>query len=97
MNTCKDSLDKKEVAGALLMDLSKAFDCMGHERLIAKLNAYGFSKKTQLMIYNYISGRKQRVTFNGSFRNWRESCAAIPQDSVLEPLFFNAYINNDAN
>ena len=45
MDACKESLDKRKVAGALLMDLSKAFDCIEHELLIAKLIAYGFSKK----------------------------------------------------
>ena len=43
MDTCKESLDRKEVAGALLLDLSKALDCIEHELLIAKLNAYGLS------------------------------------------------------
>ena len=76
------------------MDLSKAFDSIEHELLIAKLNAYGFSKKTQLMIYNYISGRKQRVKLNGSFSNWRETCTGVPQDSVFGPLVFNVYIND---
>ena len=40
----RKSLDKKGFAGAVLMDLSKAFDCMNHELLIAKLNAYGFKR-----------------------------------------------------
>ena len=50
MGTCRESLDKREVAGALSMDFSKAFHCIEHELLIAKLNAYWFSKKAQLMI-----------------------------------------------
>ena len=54
MDTCKDPLDTKEVAGALQMGLSKAFGCIEHESLIAKVNAYGSSKKGQLMIYNRI-------------------------------------------
>ena len=41
----RKSLDSKGFAGAVLMDLSKAFDCMNHELLIAKLDAYGFGKK----------------------------------------------------
>ena len=51
MDTCKESLDKKDVADALLMNLSKAFDGIEHELLTAKLYAYGFSKKAPLMIY----------------------------------------------
>ena len=39
----KRSVDNGKAFGALLTDLSKAFDCLDHELLIAKLNAYGFS------------------------------------------------------
>ena len=59
-----------------------------------KSNAYGFSKKAQLMVYNYVSGRKSRVKLNGSFSNWRETCASVPQGSVLGPLNFDVYIND---
>ena len=48
------------------MDLSKALDCIEHELLIAKLSAYGFCKNALLMIYSYMTGRKQRVKVNGS-------------------------------
>ena len=48
MDTCKESLDKKEVASALLMNLARAFDCIDHELLIARLYTYGFSKKAQI-------------------------------------------------
>ena len=86
MDTCKNSLDKKGVVGALLMDL-KAFDCIDHELLIAKLSAYGFCNDALLMIYSYLTGRKQRVKVNGSFCTWRETFAGVPQDQFLDVFF----------
>ena len=47
--------------GALLTDLSKAFDCLDHELLIAKLNVYGFSLTALKLVQNYLSNRKQRT------------------------------------
>ena len=55
MDTCKNSPDKKGVVGALLMDLSKAFDCIDQELLVAKLSAYGFCNDSLLMIYSYLT------------------------------------------
>ena len=49
--TCKSVLDKKGFTGAILMDLSKAFDCLNHELLIPKLSAYGFSRPALKLIY----------------------------------------------
>ena len=43
------------------MDLSKAFDCLNHKLLIAKLSAYGFSSSALRLIHSYLSERKQRV------------------------------------
>ena len=57
----KKFLDTKQKAIALLMDLSKAFDCLNHDLLIAKLDAYGFSRGALNFISSYLSQRKQRV------------------------------------
>ena len=55
------SLDSGEQAAAVSTDLSKAFDCIDHELLIAKLNAYRFDNSSLTFIYSYLSERKQRT------------------------------------
>ena len=87
-------LDKKKVVGALLMDLSKAFDCVNHNLLIAKLHAYGFSDSALRLIKSYLSDRFQRVGVDGSYSSWRELLTGIPQGSILGPLLFNIYLND---
>ena len=63
----KESVDSGGAFGALLTDLSKEFDCLPLDLLIAKLNAYGFDKKALKLIYSYLSSRKQRVKVNDSY------------------------------
>ena len=63
----KKALDNGKIAGAILTDLSKAFDCLNHNLLIAKLNAYGFDHNSLTYIYSYLSDRKQRTKINNSF------------------------------
>ena len=60
-------LDKSGKAGVLLTDLSKAFDCLVHHLLIAKLHAYGFDHLSLKLIYSYLSDRFQRVRINAKF------------------------------
>ena len=79
-------------AGALLTDLSKAFDCIDHELLIAKLHAYGFDYDALKFIYSYFKGRKQRTKINSSYSSFAEILFGVPQGSILGPLLFNAYI-----
>ena len=57
----KWAVDIGQMFGALLADLSKAFDCLNHELLIAKLNVYGFSLPALKLVHDYLSNRKQRT------------------------------------
>ena len=90
----KQTLDKNGVAGALLTDLSKAFDCIQHDLLIAKLHAYGFSMESLQLIGNYLTNRKQRTKINSTFSEWVNIIFGVPQGSILGPLLFNIYIND---
>ena len=63
----KESLDQGGHYGTLLTDLSKAFDCIMHDLLIAKLQAYGFDNDSLNFICNYLVGREQRIKTNSSF------------------------------
>ena len=57
----KKGVDNDGASDALFIDLSKAFDCLSHEFLIAKLDAYGFDKNALKLVNSYLSNRKQRV------------------------------------
>ena len=94
LETCKITMDNGDFAGALLMDLSKAFDCLNHELLLAKLHAYGFSRSVLALIHGYLSNRRQRVKINGSFSMWKNTNLGVPQSSVLGPLLFKIHIND---
>ena len=58
------------MVGAILMDLSKAFDCMPHDLLIAKLLAYGLNQNSASLLGDYLSNRKQRVKINQITSEW---------------------------
>ena len=60
----KKSLDDKNIIGAVLMDLSKAFHCIPHDLLLPKLHDYHLSMDTIIFLYSYMKRRKQGVKIN---------------------------------
>ena len=85
----KESIDKGHQFGALLTDLPKAFDCIDHKLLIAKLYSYGVSLSSINLLSSYLSNRTQRIKINDCFSLRNEIEYGVPQGSILGPLLFN--------
>ena len=82
------------VVGAVLTDLSIAFDCIPYDLLIAKLSAYSFSDETLSYIYLYLTNGRQCVRINNKHGQLETIISGVPQGSILGPILFNLSVND---
>ena len=88
------SLREHKHTGAILMDLSKAFDCIPHKLFLAKVEAYGLSGNSIKIMRTYLTGRRQRVHIGNGTSEWAHILKGVPQGSILGPILFNILFND---
>ena len=97
VNKISDSVDNHEVSIGIFIDLSKAFDTLNHSTLLSKLEHYGIRGISLLWFKDYLTNRKQCVSFNGAVSRMKPITCGVPQGSILGPLLFILYVNDIVN
>ena len=94
LESWENSVDKGKSFGALLADLSKAFDFLNHELLNGKFNAYEITPTALRLIHDYLSKRKQWINIDDNYSSWSKILFGDPQGSILVPLLFHVFLAN---
>ncbi len=90
----RHAMDQSEVAALILMDLSKAFDCLPHNLMAAKLTAYGMSHSAIKLIVNYLHHCKQHVKIGSEVSDWMTLLKGVPQGLILGPCLVHLFLND---
>ena len=89
-----EAIDAGKMVGALLVDLSKAFNTVPYQLLIHELAGSGCGMRAQQWFMSYLDHRVQRVVQKGNTSEWKPVERGVPQGSCLSPLLFNIFVRN---
>ena len=92
LDSWMQAVDKGNMVGALLIDLSKAFDAVPHQQLLNELLVLGCNRSALEWFSSYLTDRKQRVVAADALTDWRKITRGVPQGSCLSPLLFNIFV-----